>query len=223
MTLATRALRGVGYVLVLGGLVVALYLVYELFWTNVQTGQAQQQLAEEWTLDVGDVGDGGIDPGLAAEPIASADGAVPVLDPGDAVAVLQFARPGSAEPLVVDGPLYVVEGTGLEGLKAGPGHYAGTAMPGQAGNFAVAGHRTTYAAPFFHLDQVREGDEVLATDRSGTRYTYRVVSTRVVAPSDTSVIGPDPLGTGAAMLTLTTCDPRFSNAERLIVFAELVA
>lgn len=222
--MAVRALRGLGYALLLAGVVVGLYLVYELFWTNVQTGEAQQQLADEWSLDVGEVG---VDRALAAEPVVEEEAgeeaeAVPEVDPGDALAVMQFVRPDSPQPLVVDGPLYVVEGTGLDGLKAGPGHYAGTALPGQPGNFAVAGHRTTYAAPFFHLDQLREGDEVLVTDRGGVRHTYRVAGARVVAPSDASVIGPDPLGDGAPLLTLTTCHPRFSNAERLIVFATLV-
>nr|MBA2529402.1 class E sortase [Euzebyales bacterium] len=141
--------------------------------------------------------------------------------PGTAVAVLQFSRPGQDGPLVHGGPLYVVEGTSVPALRQGPGHYVGTALPGQLGNFAVAGHRTTYGAPFYHLDDLRSGDEVLVTDRNGRRYTYRVRTQEVVAPGDSWVTGPDPLETGRPTLTLTTCNPRFSAAQRLIVFAEL--
>lgn len=122
---------------------------------------------------------------------------------------------------VQDDPLLVVEGVGVDELKRGPGHYPGTALPGQPGNFAVAGHRTTYAAPFYDLDQLRPGDRIRVTDRGGTRWTYSVVGQRIVAPTDVEVIGPDPLATGRATLTLTTCNPRFSAAQRLIVFAEL--
>lgn len=187
------------------GAMLLLYLVYSLLFTGVQTRQAQARILEEWELEIAD-GDAG-----EPEPV----------DPGEALAVLQFARPGWPDPPVQDGPLFVVEGTGVEDLKKGPGHYPQTAMPGQPGNFAVAGHRTTYGNPFFDLDDLRPGDEVYVTDRQGIRWVYSVIRQEVVAPSAADVLTPDPLGLGRPVLTLTTCHPRFSNAQRLVVYAEL--
>lgn len=213
-----RALRAVGWLFLLAGVVVLLYIVYSLLFTNLQTQAEQSSLLEQWQLDVGEVGaaPAPVDPAAAPAPPAA-------VDPGDALAVLQFARPGSPEPIVSAEPLFVVGGVGVGDLQRGPGHYPTSAAPGAAGNFAVAGHRTTYGAPFYHLDQLVPGDEVLVTDRTGRRFTYRVAERRIVVPADGSVLGPDPLGTGSPTLTLTTCEPRFSNAQRLIVFAELVA
>lgn len=213
-----RTLRGLGWLFIAVGLLVLLYLVYSLLYTNRATANAQRQLDEEWNLSLDEGG------GAAAEDPEGGEGDKEVRpQPGSAVAALQFRRPGSNQPIVRKGPLYVVQGISLGDLQRGPGHYPGTALPGGRGNFAVAGHRTTYGAPFFNLDQLRRGDEVVVTARSGKVYTYRVRSQEIVAPSDTWVIEPDPLGNGRKTLTLTTCNPRFSNAQRLIVFAELVA
>lgn len=220
-----RLVRGVGWVLISAGIVVLLYIVYSLFFTNVTTSRAQAELSEQWEIDVDDV-EGRVDP--EAEPDGDADTeaeAQPVADvePGSALAVLQFQRPGSAKAPVHADPLYVVEGVSVGDLQRGPGHYPGTALPGQDGNFAIAGHRTTYGAPFFNLDDVEPGDRIFVTDRRGKRYTYVVRKQRIVAPSDTWVINRDPLGTDNPTLTLTTCHPRFSNRQRLVVFAEMAA
>lgn len=213
-----RMLRGLGWLFIAVGVLVLLYLVYSLLYTNRATANAQRQLDEEWNLSLDE--DGGA---ASEEPQGGQRDKKVRPQPGGAVAALQFRRPGSNRPIVRKDPLYVVQGISLGDLQRGPGHYPGTALPGRRGNFAVAGHRTTYGAPFFNLDQLRRGDEVLVTTRNGKRYTYRVRSQEIVAPSDTWVIEPDPLGNGRKTLTLTTCNPRFSNAQRLIVFAELVA
>ena len=215
MSLAlNRVLRGLGWLFISVGVIVLLYLVYSLLYTNRATANAQQEMSDDWLRDVGD---GGQLPGDGG------DGKAVAPDPGSAVAALQFRRPGSDEPIVRKNPLYVVQGVSLSDLQRGPGHYPGTALPGGKGNFAVAGHRTTYGAPFFNLDQLRKGDEVIVTARTGKRFIYRVHRQQIVAPGDTWVITPDPLKRGRRTLTLTTCNPRFSNAQRLIVFAELVA
>ncbi len=207
-----RVLRGLGWTFISIGVLVLLYLVYSLLYTNRATDQAQSEIAEDWlAIDEGQ--------GLPGE---GGDGAAKQLAPGTAVAALEFRRPGSNEPIVRKNPLYVIQGVTLADLQRGPGHYPGTAMPGQKGNFAVAGHRTTYGAPFFNLDQLRKGDDVRVTRRDGKKVVYRVHTQQIVAPGDTWVIEPDPLKRGKKTLTLTTCNPRFSNAERLIVFAELV-
>jgi sortase A len=110
-----------------------------------------------------------------------------------------------------------VEGTGREDLKKGPGHYPGTPLPGQAGNAAIAGHRTTYGHPFFDLDQLGAGDKIITTSPAG-RYTYEVRDTLIVHPEDTYVVDNTP----DAQLTLTTCNPKYSARERLVIKAVLV-
>lgn len=214
-----RLLRWSGWTLISIGAVLLLYLVYSLYFTNVETNAAQAQLLERWELEVGAGG------GPARAPTTADDTAEPadeVVDPGGAEAVLEFHRPGSETRPVRDEPLFVVSDVTLAALQRGPGRYPESAAPGEPGNFAVAGHRSTYGAPFFALDELIEGDEVHVTARDGQRHVYRVLEQRIVAPSDVWVLEPDPLGTGTPMLTLTTCHPRFSNAERMIVFAELV-
>jgi sortase A len=213
----TRAIRTTGWTLVSVGVLILLYLVYLLFFTNIETEQAQRDLLEEWSLQVGDV----TLPAEDLDPEAVTAEAEPV-DPGDAYAVIWFERPGSDVRPVRQEPRYVVEGVSLEVLKRGPGHYPETAPPGGAGNFAISGHRTTYGAPFYDLDDLQPGDRVHVVDRQGREFVYEVREQRVVSPFDVWVIGRDPLGEGGPLMTITTCHPRLSAAQRLIVFADLV-
>jgi sortase A len=211
-----RLLRATGWLFIATGTLVLLYLVYSLLYTNRTTEQAQEALRDQWELQLAggeDDAGGGDDGEGTARPVSA----------GNAVAALRFARPGRDAPLVHEDPLYVVKGVSLSDLQAGPGHYPGTALPGEDGNFAVAGHRTTYGAPFFNLDQLRRDDQIIVTAPDGEEYTYIVRRQQIVAPAETWVIAPDPLERGKPVLTLTTCHPRFSNAQRLIVFAELAA
>ena len=209
-----RVLRGLGWLFIAIGVLVLLYLAYSLLYTNRAASQAQDDLADEWGLELPAGGSG--------LPSEGEDGQAPPPDPGSAVATLQFRRPGQSEPLVRAEPLYVVEGVSVLDLQRGPGHYPDTALPGGKGNFAVAGHRTTYGAPFFNLDQLRPDDEVVVTARDKKQYVYRVREQRIVGPGDSWVVGEDPLERGKRLLTLTTCHPRFSNTQRMIIFAELV-
>jgi sortase A len=112
--------------------------------------------------------------------------------------------------------LVFVVGTGEESLKKGPGHYMGTALPGQHGTVAIAGHRTTYLAPFRHIERMRRGDRIVLTMPYG-QFSYSVEGTRVVSPSGTEVLRH----VGRERLVLTTCTPPFSNARRLVVMARL--
>lgn len=212
-----RWLRPAGWALIGVGGLILLYLGYLLVFTNFTTAQAQETMLEDWTLDYGDLSD-------SSSPAVARPSGTPPTDvaTGDAFAVLSFERPGSEAPIVHDKPLFVVEGVDVASLRRGPGRYPGSADPGQSGNLAIAGHRTTYGAPFYNLDQLRPGDRTVVVDRQNVRWTYEVVETRIVKPTETWVVGPDPLGTGKPTLTLTTCEPRFSAANRLIVFAELV-
>lgn len=112
----------------------------------------------------------------------------------------------------------VVEGVRRADLKTGAGHMPWTPLPGQPGNAVISGHRTTYGAPFHELDRLVAGDRIEVDTALGT-HVYEVRETTVVASSDVWVTEPRP----GAWLTLTTCHPRFSARQRLVVFAELVA
>jgi len=215
--LLRTAARGLGQLLLTVGYVLLLLVVYELWVTDLQSNAAQEDLAaglrEEW---------GGPARAVPAEIVS-----------GEAFAFLHVPRLGG------DYARAVVEGTGSEELAQGPGHYTGTAMPGEQGNFAVAGHRVGRGSPFLELDELRPGDPIVVETADGW-YVYRVLGDpatgsfdggpvagrQIVSPSDVSVISPTPGGapdappTGA-YLTLTTCHPEYSARQRLIVHAVL--
>lgn len=109
------------------------------------------------------------------------------------------------------------EGWSRETLKMGPGHMPGSPVPGQPGNAVVSGHRTTYGRPFFDLDQLEEGD-VIAVETAVGRHVFEVRRTLIVEPTDVWVTEHIP----GSWITLTTCHPQFSAAERLIIQAELI-
>jgi sortase A len=216
----TRVVRGVGWVLLVSGAVVLLYVVYLMWFTNLGTSQAQRELAESWERTTQTQGEPADDEGDEAQQ-EDADPDENAVEPGDAYAMLWFERDGA--PIVTDEPLYVVSGVSLDDLRAGPGHYPDSAAPGDDGNLGIAGHRTTYGAPFWSLDELREGDTIHVVDRDGQEWVYAYVEQRVVTPTDTWVVDePDPLELGAPTVTLTTCHPRFSAAQRLIAWGELV-
>ncbi len=129
---------------------------------------------------------------------------------GDPVAIIAIPRIGLDQ--------VVVEGVGSAQLAVGPGHYPGTALPGQPGNSGIAGHRTTHGAPFNALAELVPGDPVVLTTLQGT-FTYRVTRSLVVAPDDVSVLRR----TAIPQLTLTTCNPKYSAAQRLVVEARLTS
>jgi sortase A len=110
----------------------------------------------------------------------------------------------------------VVQGIGVPDLRKGPGHYPATPMPGQLGNAAIAGHRTTYGAPFNRLDELVAGDPIVVTTLAGT-FRYTVAKSLVVTPKEVFVLDPTPNAT----LTLTTCNPKFSASQRLVIQATL--
>jgi sortase A len=113
--------------------------------------------------------------------------------------------------------LVFVQGTDESSLELGPGHYPETAMPGQGKTIAIAGHRTTYLAPFRHIDSMKHGDKITLKMPYGT-FVYAVQKTAIVDPSDVGVIHE----TGYERLVLSACNPLYSAAERFIVFARLV-
>jgi len=209
------ALRGTGQTLISIGVVLLLFCAYELWITNLVTEREQQQLTEQLRDQ------------WAEPPPRPAPGA-PALTPvavelGTGVAVLRLPRLGetfNAEPPVV------VEGTSVEDLKKGPGRIPTSGQPGELGNMVISGHRTTYGAPFADLDRLQPGDAVVVETRD-TWFTYRVTGTEIVAPTAVEVTLPVPRQPGVAptqsLLTLTTCHPKYSARQRMVVFSELEA
>jgi sortase A len=111
----------------------------------------------------------------------------------------------------------IVEGTDGTSLRSGPGHYPATPLPGAPGTVAIAGHRTTYGAPFRRVDKLRKGDEIEVEMPYG-RFTYRVERTQIVAPTATEVTRR----VSYDRLVLTACHPLYSAAQRIVIFARLV-
>ncbi|MGD9796947.1 MAG: sortase [Acidimicrobiia bacterium] len=203
--------RGVGKALIAGGTLLLLFVAYLLWGTGLHEARAQRSLKADFERS------------LAAQapspsPTTGTTGTTgatttttypPPTPTGEAVAVIRIPKIGVEKA--------VVEGVGLPDLKKGPGHYPDTPLPGQPGNAGIAGHRTTYGAPFFELDQLAEGDEILVTTLQG-EHRFVVDRTQVVKPSQTEVLDP----TTESRLTITTCHPRFSSRQRLVVSAVLV-
>ena len=139
-----------------------------------------------------------------------------------ALATKEQARARSGHALgrlrmpTLDRTYVFVQGTSTGSLRKGPGHYSGTALPGEAGTVAIAGHRTTYLAPFRTVDQLRPGDPLILDMPYGV-FTYRVEETRIVKPSAVWVTR----SVGYPRLVLTACHPLYSASNRIVIFAKL--
>jgi sortase A len=201
-----RVLRATGWTFIGMGSFVLYFLVYQLVGTNAVTNAGQSdlrnELQREWSAQPAPRGDP-----KKAPPRKVAR--------GKALAVLDIPR------IQLDNKV-VVEGVGRDELRKGPGHVPSTVAPGQPGTFGISGHRTTYGAPFYRLDQLAKGDTITVVTREAT-YTYTVTRTAIVRPVDTQVLdnvrGAD--GQPKATITLTTCHPRYSARQRLVVFGDL--
>lgn len=169
-------------------------LYSEVIETNIQSGEQQKQAKElSKVLETKKLG----------KPAAN-----------DSFAVIYIPRfgPEFRRP--------IAEGTSVKEVldTVGIGHYLGTAMPNEVGNFALASHRTTHGGAFNHIDQLVEGDQIYVEFEQGWT-TYEVVKSSVVAPNDTWVIGSNPLNRlEQKWITLTTCTPRYTTEKRLIVW-----
>lgn len=218
-----------GELLITFGILLFAFLVWQLWWTDVEGNRAQAGIVDEITRQAVPT----------ADPTAPAGPAVatrhtdepPVMaEPAHATTFATMRVPRwEGEP---ERP--ISQGTDKAGVldRLGVGHYDGAAMPGDLGNFAVAAHRTTYAKPFNRVAELKKGDAVVVRTATGgggpgsdTWYVYKVVSTQVVAPSQVSVIAPVPGEPGATpterYMTMTTCHPMFSARERFVVHSVL--
>ena len=202
-----RLLRGTGWTFIGMGSFVLYFLVYQLVGTNAVTSRGQSDLRSELQRE------------WAAAPVAPKSNPKQVVPKrvarGKALAVLDIPK------IQLDNKV-VVEGVGRDELRKGPGHVPSTVLPGQDGTFGVSGHRTTYGAPFYRLNELAKGDTITVVTRESI-YTYTVTRTAIVRPTDTqvldNVVGTD--GKPKATITLTTCHPRYSARQRLIVFGDL--
>ncbi len=190
------------------GAIILLFVAWQLWGTSISQHQDQGQLKSAF--------DAAVRAHHPPKPTAAGPALIPaatrVPSPPDGTVVARIQIP------VIGVDQYVVAGTNATDLSKGPGHYIGTAVPGQAGNVAIAGHRTTHGAPFNRLGALVKGDQVFLTTTSGEHLTYVVSGTpQAVSPSDVAVLNYF----GDNRITLTTCTPEFSAAQRLIAVGTL--
>ena len=217
-----RLLAWIGGVLVAFGVLVLLFVAYQLWGTSITTQLHQDALRKQFDHELAVL--------RAKRAAAATTTTLPAAtttttQPLRGVApVVPGVAPAEGQPIgTIDIPqisadYVVVQGTGTSDLELGPGHYMNTPLPGQPGNAAIAGHRTTYLHPFYNLNELVPGDPIYVTTTQG-RFQYEVSSVQTVAPTDLAVLDPTTVPT----LTLTTCNPRFSAAQRLVVQATLVS
>lgn len=207
-TFGSRLRTGVrvsGELLITFGLVVLLFAGYEIWGKSALVDAHQsdlnQQLAQAW----GPTGDPTVSPSASARPVAPAE--------GKPIAGLYIPS--------LDKNWVVVEGVTQQDIRYAPGHYPKSALPGEVGNFSVAGHRNR--ATFWRLDELEVGDAIILEGKQDW-YVYKVYQSRIVRPDQVEVVAPVPGQPNAKatrkLLTLTTCNPKFDNYQRLIVHAE---
>jgi sortase A len=206
-----RRFQVLGWTLIWAGLFVFAYLGWELFGTDLVNagvqeeayGSLEDEIVTASTLPVQEVGSGSPGQTVLFHPEV-------LPEHGDAFAFIRIPR--------IDLDQVLFEGVDRQTLKSGPGHMDTTALPGQPGNAVISGHRTTYGRPFFDLDLLEVGDRIEVQTAVGT-HVYAVSEVLIVEPSDVWVTDDRPGG----WLTLTTCNPKFSARQRLVVVAEMVS
>jgi sortase A len=208
-----QAVSVTGKILIGAGVLILLFTAYQIWGTSIQESHSQAALRSTLIAETNSQ--------ETRHALAEA-AALDKLPTGPPETAPQTAAPAEGEPVgniripAIGINQVVVEGTNTPDLRKGPGHYIGTPLPGQAGNAAIAGHRTTYGHPFYNLDGIKVGDPIVLTTLQGI-FVYDATKSFVVSPSDTTVIK----NASANLLTLTTCNPRFSASTRLVVVAEL--
>jgi sortase A len=208
-----------GEVFITAGVIVLLFLVWQTWFNNIVVSSAQREealdLSQEWNR------------GEPVKPVAPEGRA----DPGDPVVAKAPAEAEVFGTLIVprfgsDYTRPIAESVSLERVlnTRGVGHYTGTQMPGEVGNFAVAAHRTGWGDPFYDINKLQLGDSVYVETKAGWyRYVFR--SLEYVKPSGIGVLDPVPQVDGAVatdrIMTLTSCNPLYDIAERIIAYAVL--
>lgn len=219
----SKILGAIGRTLITSGTLILLFVAYQLWGTGLQEAKAQRGLSKEFealkeqiaarpttTTSTTTTAPGtptSTLPPLASEP---ARDDLPLPEPGDPIARIRIPKIGISR--------WVVEGVDLSQLKRGPGHYPETPLPGQRGNVAIAGHRTTYGQPFHNVDKLDKGDDILFETLQGN-FRYVVDEITIVKPSQVEVLLPrlDAKGVLENRITLIACEPKYSAAKRIII------
>jgi sortase A len=212
-----KVLGAVGRACITGGVLILLFVVYQLWGTGIREAQAQKELEDQFEESLDEAGR--VPTTTTTVPrsttsstsTSSTTTTVPPLEPvpeGEPVARIRIPKIGVDK--------IVVEGVSVADLKKGPGHYPETPLPGQEGNAAIAGHRTTYGAPFNRIDELVAGDEIVVETVQG-EFRYVVTEQQIVSPSQVEVLDDK----GDDRLTLTACHPKYSARQRIVVVAEL--
>lgn len=243
-----RTVAGIGRTLVTLGLLILLFVGYQLWGTDIFTARAQDKLEHRLdTLRSGVKTSSGTPRTTTTTrgDTPTTTGAGPATTTTTAPPALQLPPIKEGDPLgriqiPAAGVDWVfVQGTERNDLAKGPGHYPSTPLPGQIGNAAIAGHRTTHGAPFYNIDKLRartkdQRGDIIVTDTLIGQHVFEVIEQRIVKPTDTWVAGPVTLPeqqlnrTGLKLnpnqsyLTLTSCNPRFSARERIVILAVLL-
>jgi len=211
------------------GVVIGLFVAWELWWTDLGANKAQADIVANLNWDNPTVDPSVPPPSPSVSPSSSTEPSAERIDAPQVMAEPSHATTFATMYVPRWGSDYVrpiSEGTDKKGVldPLGIGHYNGSAMPGGWGNFALAGHRTTYGKPFSRIDELVVGDAIVIRTK-WVWYVYRVTSTEIVAPSNVSVIAPVPDQLGSEpdgrYLTMTTCHPKYSAAQRYVVHAEM--
>ena len=208
-----------GELLITLGVVLMLFVVWQLWWTNIDAAKAQGQATEALVQNLGDV----VIPDK--EETEEKDyGPAPVTDisPGETFGIMYFptwGKNGQHNP--------VTNGTGDDVIdNLGIGHYENSQLPGEIGNFAVAAHRQTHGQVFWDIDKLKEGDHIYLQTKEGY-YTYTWSKTEIVSPSDGSVLLPVPhhpeIKAEKSILTMTSCHPKYTTRQRMIAYSELTS
>jgi len=210
-------LSAIGRTLITAGVLILLFVAYQLWGTGISQRRSQHQLASQFAETLATAST--TTSSTTTTTVASGS-TVATAPPSTAPALVDELLEGDPMGRIVIPKLHldaiVVEGVDLGDLKKGPGHYPDTPLPGQDGNAAIAGHRTTYGAPFGNVDQLDNGDEILVTTVQG-KFTYEVADKQVVAPNQVEVLDDY----GDNRLTLTSCEPKYSARRRIIIVAML--
>ncbi|MGI8756547.1 MAG: class E sortase [Acidimicrobiales bacterium] len=233
----SKTLGAVGRTLITAGTLILLFVAYQLWGTGLQEAKAQRALKSDFatvlqadrsttttraststTVPLATTVDSSTpttSQALVVKPVTTVPANIEPPGYGDPIATIRIPKIGVTRT--------VVQGVGVDQLKRGPGHYPDTPLPGQAGNAAIAGHRTTYGQPFHNVDKLAKGDQILLKTRQG-EFVYAVDKITIVRPDQSEVLLPtkDANGKLENRITLTACHPKYSAAKRLIISGVLV-
>ena len=233
------AIRTIGELFVTLGVLLLLFLIYQLWWSSVTADRAAQgvrdELVQQWDRELAQ------QPRPSSLPSSSLPTTGPSSSDSPTPAATSSPSPQPADAIVnatIEGKAFalmyiprlrsqvwgtpIVKGIGDASLARGIGYYPDSAAPGANGNFAVAGHRTTHGEPFRSIDLLRAGDQVIVRTRDSW-FTYKLSRDQLVRPRDTWVVDPVPRGfREGPILTMITCHPRWASTYRWIWWGTLV-